>query len=138
MTATHPDTAVYVNRRRPQLEKLLRTGADGRPLAPGGSARDLFLHATPGCEHDLVDDLRDLLRDDARVHRVADLVEEGLFGPDPSSRLLERLGNVVVLPEAGGSVWWWEAGRFEQPYHGHHGGLSADEMEIPMGRLDLG
>lgn len=143
LTADHgmgpvdPATTLYVNRELPGIERLLRIGADGRPLAPGGSARDLFLHARPGCTDELAAELATVCGERARVQPVAELVAEGLFGPQPSQRLLDRLAEVVVLPEPGESAWWWEPGRYEQRFFGHHGGLSAAEMEIPLGRLEL-
>jgi hypothetical protein len=137
MTACDPATTVYVNREWPEVGALLRTGRDGRPLAPAGSARDLFLHARDGRVEELAAGLTRLVGDRARVARTADLVADGAFGPRPGPRLLERLGDVVVLPGAGGTVWWWEPGRFEQSFYGHHGGLSADEVAIPLGTLRL-
>ncbi len=136
-TAVDPATTMYVNRELEGIERLLRHGADGRPLAPGGSARDLFLHARPGAAADLAEQLRRMARERATVHLVPELVSGGLFGPEPSPRLLDRLGDVLVLPEPGESVWWWEEGRYEQRFRGHHGGLTADEMQIPLGRLEL-
>jgi hypothetical protein len=38
---------------------------------------------------------------------------------------------VLVLPFHGESVFWFEAGRFEQKLTGQHGGLTPHEMEIP-------
>ena len=137
MTACDPATTIYVNREWPQIVDLLRVGRDGRPLAPGGSARDLFLHAGAGCTDALVAGLSRVVGDRGRVLRTAELVADGAFGPSPGPRLLDRLGDVVVLPGAGGTAWWWEPGRFEQTFHGHHGGLSADEVAIPVGTLRL-
>ena len=50
----------------------------------------------------------------------------------PSPRLRERLAHVVVLPRYGEAVYWHEPGRFVQQLHGQHGGLSPQEMEIPL------
>ena len=50
MTAIDPDATVYVNTEWPQLTDHLKRGADGGVLAPGGSARDLFLHVRDGCD----------------------------------------------------------------------------------------
>jgi hypothetical protein len=55
------------------------------------------------------------------------LIAEGLFGPEVSPRLRERVGEVAVLPVAGEEVWWLEPGRFEQRLRGHHGGLATAE-----------
>ena len=64
----------------------------------------------------------------ADVWRADDLIGQGFFGGD-SPALRERVGNLVVLPHAGESIWWYERGRFEQVFYGSHGGLLRDEME---------
>ena len=60
-----------------------------------------------------------------------ELVADGVIS-EPSPRLRERLANVVVLPRYGEAVYWHEPGRFVQQLHGQHGGLSPQEMEIPL------
>jgi hypothetical protein len=81
---------------------------------------------------EVVGRLGGLLEGRAEVHAVADLLDDGLFGPEPSERLRARLGDVLVLPFHGESVYWFEAGRFEQKLTGQHGGLTPQEMEIPL------
>ena len=69
----------------------------------------------------------------AVVYRTADLIAAGFFGAAPvSETFLGRVGNLVVLPYRGEAVWWYEKDRFEQKYFGHHGGLTPQEMEIPL------
>jgi predicted AlkP superfamily pyrophosphatase or phosphodiesterase len=136
-TRVHPATTVYVNERIPELVHHLRRGGDGRPLAPAGSARDLFLHVLPGHLDDVEWLLEDLLGETAEVRPTHELMDEGVFGA-AGPRLRERIGEVVVLPKAGESVWWREPGRFDMRFRGHHGGLSADEMLIPLAALPLG
>jgi hypothetical protein len=46
--------------------------------------------------------------------------------------LRRRLADVVCLPFPGEAVYWFEAGRFEQHFRGQHGGLSEDELDIPL------
>lgn len=132
MAPVSPETTVYVNRLWPELPALLRHGADGKPLAPAGSARDLFLHAAADRAEEVRNGLAARLEGVAEVHLTADLLAEGLFGPGPSERLLARVGDVVVLPYLGEAAYWWEEGRFEQRFLGLHGGLSPNEMEIPL------
>lgn len=61
------------------------------------------------------------------------LVENGCFGGEPISEALAgRLGNLVILPLEGESVWWYEKGVFEIDYSGHHGGLTPGEAEVPL------
>ena len=132
MEPISPERTLYVNELWPELERLLRHGADGKPLAPGGSCRDLFLHVLPEHLDDVVDGLAERLAGAADVARTRTLVDDGVFGDEISDALLARLAEVVVLPQAGESVWWLEPGRFEQHYYGQHGGRSPNETEIPL------
>ena len=54
-------------------------------------------------------------------------------GWNPTERLV-----AMILPRAGETVWWFEEGRYEQTFYGHHGGASADEMLIPLITLPMG
>lgn len=134
-TADHGQTAVtshdafYLDERVPEISRWLRTTRGGQPLVPAGGPRDMFLylkeeHLTEGHEA-----LTAALRGHAAVHRTSTLLEEGAFGLRPTARLLDRLGNLTILPHAHKLVWWHEGGRFALHYKGHHGGLSAEEME---------
>ena len=132
MADVSPERTTYVNVVWPEIAEHLVHGADMKPLAPVGSCRDLFLHVVPGRIEDVVDRLGTVLADVADVHAVSELVAAGAFGPSVSDALLRRLGDVVCLPHPGEAVYWLETGRFEQNFHGMHGGLSPDELEIPL------
>jgi hypothetical protein len=131
MSPVDPARTVYVNELWPGLAELLETGADGKPLAPAGSCRDLFLHVREGHLDEVCAGLGERLDGVADVVPVDELVAEGIFA-EPSPRLRERLAHVVVLPRYGEAVYWHEPGRFVQQLHGQHGGLSPQEMEIPL------
>lgn len=131
MSPVDPARTVYVNELWPGLAAHLETGADGKPLAPAGSCRDLFLHAREGLVDEVCGGLGERLQGVADVVPVAELIAEGIFA-EPSPRLCARLANVAVLPRHGEAVYWHEPGRFTQHLHGQHGGLSPQEMEIPL------
>jgi hypothetical protein len=133
-----PSRTVFVNELWPDVVRHLRRDGHGRPLAPAGSARDLFLHAAPGEREALIAGLHDRLGERATVDATDDLVTEGLFGATPGPRLLDRLGDVCVLPAAGETVWWRERGRFDMRFRGHHGGLTPAEAETFVGSLVAG
>jgi len=64
---------------------------------------------------------------------TSELIGNGFFGSEaPSRRLLDRVGNLVILPYARETVWWYEPERFVQSSYGHHGGLTPEEMETPL------
>jgi hypothetical protein len=114
------------------LPDHLVVGADGKPLAPAGSCRDLFLHVLPERLDDVSARLGALLAGVAEVRKVEELLADGLFGPNVTDALTARLANLVVLPAPGEAAYWLEPGRFEQHFLGQHGGLTANEMEIPL------
>jgi len=132
MSPVSPERTTYVNVAWPELEQHLRRGADGKPLAPGGSCRDLFLHVLPGHVDEVVSGVSERLAEVADVVETRTLLEEGAFGEEVSGAFLARLAEVVVLPRPGEAAWWLEPGRFEQTFFGQHGGRSADEVEIPL------
>jgi hypothetical protein len=84
------------------------------------------------------DFLASRLAGQAEVRRVADLVTQGYFGPKIAPEFLRRAGDLVILPYAGESVWWYEKDHYEQKFRGHHGGLTPQEMEIPLIAWEMG
>jgi predicted AlkP superfamily pyrophosphatase or phosphodiesterase len=117
---------------RTTLEKFLRTNRQGELLAPAGSARDFFLYIRAGLVEEALAFLTPRLEGRAEVRKVADLMSEGWFGPLLSPRFCARAGDLVILPYRYESVWWYEKNKHEQRYYGHHGGLTPQEMEIPL------
>jgi type I phosphodiesterase/nucleotide pyrophosphatase len=133
-----PRRTLFVNELWPDIGAHLRHDAHGRPVAPAGSARDLFLHTAPGAHDHVIARLRALLDGHADVHASADLVAEGLFAGVPGPRLQARLADVCVLPAAGETVWWRERGRFGMRFRGHHGGLTPEEAHTVVASLMVG
>lgn len=128
--AINPQTTLYLNHLLPNLQRMMRTNRAGQPLVPGGSSRDMFLYITEQHLDEAQAMLTHQLAGKAEVYRVADLITQNFFGtPHPSPTFLSRVGNLVVLPYANESVWWYEQGRFEQHFWGSHGGLTPEELE---------
>jgi len=131
---TDPATTVYLNRepRFEGLERYLRIDGKGQPIVPAGSPRDFFLYIQEGVVDEAQAFLAARLEGQAEVRKVADMAEQGYFGPIVSPAFRQRAGDLVILPYLGESVWWFEKDKFEQRYYGHHGGLTPEEMEIPL------
>jgi hypothetical protein len=139
MTADHgqthmdPATTIYLDRALPAMSRYTRTNRKGEPLAPGGSARDLFLYIKDEYLDEAQSVISDLVSGRAEVYKVSDLIDQHFFGSGtPSQRLLDRVGNLVVLPYEGESAYWYGDGRHEQGFLGHHGGLTRHEMETVL------
>ena len=128
-------TVFYIN-LQPEFQELrcyLRANKRGQILLPGGSPRDMFLYVQEAYVGRAQTLLRKMLGGRADVYRTQQLIEAGLFGTtEPSEEFLGRVGNLVVLPRGDETVWWYEKGRSEIKLSGMHGGLSREEMEIPL------
>jgi hypothetical protein len=132
---TDPATTLYLNldSRFNGVTQYLKRNQKGDWLVPAGSARDFFLYIQPGQLDAAQAFLADRLEGRADVLKVTDLIAQGYFGPQPPSDVfLSRVGDLVILPYAGESVWWHESDKYEQRFYGHHGGLTPQEMEIPL------
>ncbi|HEX4716590.1 MAG TPA: alkaline phosphatase family protein [Ktedonobacteraceae bacterium] len=144
LTADHgqvevsPATTFYLNREIPDIARYLRTNRAGAPLVPAGSARDMFLYVKEELLDETINLLQSALAGRAEIYRTGDLIAQNFFGsPTPSNTFLARVGNVVILPYAQETVWWFENGRFAMHFQGHHGGLTPAELEIPLLLLPL-
>ncbi|MBX3011593.1 MAG: alkaline phosphatase family protein [Caldilineaceae bacterium] len=142
LTADHgqmtvdPAQTVFINveQRFAGLERFLRRNRQGRLIGPGGSARDLFLYLQDDLLSEAENFFAERLAGVADVYLTQPLIDQGYFGPvPPSPAFLSRVGNLLILPHAGQTVWWYEEGRYGMRYRGMHGGLSPAELEIPVG-----
>ena len=124
---------IYLNLEFPEIEKYIKKSKDGNLLVPAGSPRDMFLYIEDNMLDEALNFLQNKLYKKAGVFKTSYLIENGYFGTKKvSGRLESRLGNLVILPLENWTVWWYEKDIFEVTTSGHHGGLSADEMEIPL------
>lgn len=132
---TDPETTTYLNtdRRFAGIDRDLKRNRRGDLLVAAGAARDFFLHVKEDRLAEVQAFLAERLASQAVVYRTGDLIAAGFFGHQPpSAAFLARVGNLVILPYAGETVWWYEKDHFEQRFYGHHGGLTPQEMEIPL------
>ncbi len=130
-----PDTTVFLNLlpEFAQLRPMLKTNRAGEVLTPGGSSRDVFLYIKESSLADAQALLSNRLQDVADVYLTQDLIAAGLFGTTtPSATFMSHVSNLVILPRPGETVWWYDEEKFGMKFCGHHGGLTADEMEIPL------
>ncbi len=143
MTADHgqteidPATTIYINKVIPEMETWIKRNQHGKAMMPGGSARDLFVYIKDEYLDVAYTTLTEKLVGIAEVYKTEELLQAGLFGDSPSNLLRNRLSNICILPYKNDSVYWYEAGKFEQEFFGHHGGLTPEEMESIFLTLEL-
>ncbi len=132
------EDTLFLNHRWPKLRDWLSTSPTGRPIWPNGSPRDVFLHVVAERRSEALALLQNGLRDIATVMTIDTAIATGLFGTDPiHPELRRRLGDILVLPRLGHFVWWHEPDLIGNSFHGHHGGLSREEMTTVLGIADL-
>ena len=119
----------------PVVTGALRRHADGTPVRFAGSARNVHLHLEPGSRERVRTALEREL--DALVLSREAVLDQALFGPDPSPTFRRRLGDVVVTHRDLG-VWWGDAEPSTLAHVGMHGGLHPDEMLVPFAAVGLG
>jgi hypothetical protein len=128
ITADHgfvatPPAAQYELSAHPKFTSLLT-------MLPSGEARLPYLFLRSGRESLVHEYLHETWGDQFRVLESENALKAGLFGTGkPYSRTLERMGDWVVVPQ-GAAYWWWA--NKENVLHGRHGGLSSQEMLVPL------
>jgi len=131
--AVNPEDTIYLDLFSEGVENL-GVSAAGNRILPWGSPRDLFLNIREDKLEKVSRLLMRKLKDQAAVLRLDYAVERQLFGTGPSHpHFPSRLGNLLVLPLKNNTVWFehFKGDRFD--LRGMHGGLSPDEMLIPLG-----
>ena len=120
------------------IEDSFKLGKNGRKILPNGSPHDVFLHIDPAKVQQVISFLQQELGEKAEVMSIESALHQGLFGLNmPIPRFINRVGNVLILPRKGYHVWY----EFlpEKPFVqlGVHGGLSEEEMLVPLAVAEL-
>lgn len=145
MTADHgmcevdPKTTVYLNANLnfDGFQRFVKKNRRGHLLVPAGSPRDMFLYINDEMLDEAQAFLATRLEGKADVVKTESLIADGYFGPQVSPAFRERVANLVVLSYRHESVWWYEKDKYEQNFYGHHGGLTPQELEIPLYSIEI-
>lgn len=101
-----------------------------------GERRAAFCNVHEGAEGDFAEYVGTHLAGRAVAADSPSLLEAGLFGPGKRhKRLQERLGSHAILMERGWTLSDCLPGEKMHAMKGVHGGLSADEMWVPLVQL---
>ena len=134
----NPKTTYYLDKELPDFHRFLATNRQGHLLVPAGSARDMFLYIKEEDKAEATALLREKLAGRAEIYDTQDLLVQHFFGEaEPTPTFLARLGNVVILPYKNETVWWSQGGKYDLRFLGMHGGLTREEVEIPLLLLSL-
>ena len=108
----------------PGLAPLLRF-----PLC--GERRVAFCHVHE--KKSFLEKANEFLGDRADIRPSRELADEGWFGTGRAHpRFAERIGDVALVMKRRGTVKDWVTGEPRHLHIGNHGGMSEDEMQIPL------
>ncbi len=142
-----PKATLYLNRYR-KLVKNFERSESGKRILPAGSPRDVFLHLGTNSD-EMKEYLEEKLEGLATVLSTEESIALGLFGiKKPRRNFRDRVGDLLILPHKKDTIWYdhtrdAEPGRARRAPNGkfdllgHHGGLSEDEMKIPLAAARL-
>ena len=127
-----PEKLVYMNRWT-KLTNAFARAPSGKRILTWGGARDVFMQI----QEDLLDETKAYLEEKfagtASIVKTDDLIDQGMFGINtPSRRFRRRTGNLMILPHGNGTAWYRYRKGDSLDVKGHHGGLTKDEMTIPL------
>ena len=138
MTSDHGQVSIdskktiYLNLDK-KLFEAFNVGKNGEKILPWGSPRDVFLAIKDEKREETISYLKKTYGKYALILKTEDAVKARLFGDgSPNSEFLHRLGNIIVLPFHGNTIWYEHIKGELLEYKGHHGGLTEDEMLIPF------
>ncbi len=112
----------------PELAALL-----ARPLC--GEQRVAYCYLKPGLQAHFDAYVQEHLAQAVTLQRAGDLITQGWFGPDTGAddaRLAARIGDRVLVLREDWTLFDRIAGEKPHRMIGQHGGLSEDEMYVPL------
>ena len=113
----------YDLRNHPNLSRRLH-------MQPTGENRLIYLFIKPGQIEAVREYIERTWPNQFAILDSAYAIDTGLFGSGTvSPRLFERVGDVVLAARGSAYLWW---GVKENPLVGRHGGLTPDEMLVPL------
>lgn len=128
--ATNPEEPRYQAANHEDLIRRLH-------LMPSGENRLNLMHVQPGQMDAVREYIQRTWPNQAIVLDAGHALRHGLFGlGEPYERVRQRLGDLVVVWRHDAYLWW--ATNKTNRLIGRHGGLSPDEMLVPLVAARLG
>jgi hypothetical protein len=110
----------------PRVAQLLE-----RPLC--GERRAAYCYVEKSRRAEFEARVQEDLGERVELHASGSLMAAGLFGPGPAHpRLASRIGDYVLIPRGRATIKDWLPGEKRYRQIGVHGGLSPDEMLVPL------
>jgi predicted AlkP superfamily pyrophosphatase or phosphodiesterase len=102
-------------------------------LPPTGDSRASFLHVKNGKTNDVIEYLSGRFDDSFYPVHIQELINKELLGSEKlKSGLLDKLGDLLILPREGKAVFYPFKNEKYFTQKGGHAGLTDDELFVPL------
>ena len=131
ITADHGSVTLPLNKRiwlenHPKLKECLSA-----PLCAEPRARCCYVH--PSKAKQFEDYIKTYLSEYCIAYKSEDLIKKGLFGlGKPNPELFDRLGDYVLIMKGNYIIKDLIIGEKDNRHLGNHGGISKEEMLVPL------
>ncbi len=99
-------------------------------MSPSGENRLAYCYLRPGHEAHFRDSVERYWPGEFAIVEADKALQAGLFGPGkPYEGTSRRIGDLILIARENGYLWWPEK---ENEMRGRHGGLSPEEMLVPL------
>jgi len=105
-------------------------------MLPTGENRLAYLYPRPGQVKAIFEYFEQTWPQAFSLMASGQALKAGLFGPGTPAKVTpERLGDLIAISHGDAYLWWASKAN---PLVGRHGGLSAEEMLVPLMAVRLG
>ncbi|UCF61619.1 MAG: alkaline phosphatase family protein [Anaerolineaceae bacterium] len=105
-------------------------------LLPTGENRLIYLYPRPGMVKKIIEYFKNAWPQSFNLIPSEKALKVGLFGPGPPAKeTRDRLGDFIAVSQGDAYLWWAPK---ENHLLGRHGGLSPQEMLVPLMAVRLG
>ncbi len=112
--------------QHPKLKETLVMPLSGDPRAA-------YCYVRQGMAGIFEEYVKEHLADVCSIYKSSELVEKHFYGLDePDPKLWDRIGDYVLIPKENYVIKDKVLGESPHQHTGHHGGLSEDEMYVPV------
>ncbi|MCD4756204.1 alkaline phosphatase family protein [bacterium] len=132
LTQFEGDNVLMLDTVMHNLYDYMKTNKDGKHITFGGSPRALVLHIKEDMKERFINDVQQYIKGRAEVFTTEELFKKGLLNSEIeiSEAFTKNFGNITILSYDHQGIWF-DAKNLPM-FKGHHGGLSEDELHIPL------
>jgi len=122
------DNVIFLDKLYPSLKKYVRRDKKGLPLI-SGSPRNVYIHVKEGYIDRVFKKLKSLPINSLILSKD-DIIRDLMKNPGKAAE--SRLGDIIILPRPDTAIWYRHYRGEMIRTVGLHGGLSPDEIDIPI------